>query len=311
MSARTIGPEAAADLLQVIRRAFGDRPALDPPTDALSETEESLAAQLEPLGGILVHDEHAEHDAPIAGAVLAPVGDAVFLRRVGVVPEARKRGVAHDLVETAAETVLRRRPGTRRLVVLAREELPHTVAFWRDNGFVELERRSPYVELERALPRRYDVATADAMRDLARRIAGLLREGDVLVLNGELGAGKTTFTQGLGEGLGVRGGVTSPTFVIARVHPSLVDGPVLVHVDAYRLGGAAELDDLDLDADLERAVTVVEWGAGLAEALSESPLQITIRRSLAATEIDPEEDPRVVEVLGSGPRWRGVDLPEG
>ena len=90
-----------------------------------------------------------------------------------------------------------------------------------------------------------------------------------MVLTGELGAGKTTFTQGLGEGLGVRGGVTSPTFVIARVHPSLVDGPDLVHVDAYRLGGIDELDDLDLDTSLDTAVTVVEWGAGLAEGLAE------------------------------------------
>ena len=80
----------------------------------------------------------------------------------------------------------------------------------------------------------------------------MLRAGDLVVLTGELGAGKTTFTQGLGAGLGVRGDVTSPTFVIARVHPSLVGGPALVHVDAYRLGGVAELDDLDLDTSLER-----------------------------------------------------------
>ena len=83
-----------------------------------------------------------------------------------------------------------------------------------------------------------------------------------MVLSGELGAGKTTFTQGLGAGLGVRGDVTSPTFVIARVHPSLSGGPALVHVDAYRLGGIDELDDLDLDASLDEAVTVVEWGEG-------------------------------------------------
>ena len=91
------------------------------------------------------------------------------------------------------------------------------------------------------------------------------------MLTGELGAGKTTFTQGLGEGLGVRGAVTSPTFVIARVHPSEVGGPALVHVDAYRLGGIDELDDLDLDASLDEAVTVVEWGTGIAEGPDRLP----------------------------------------
>ena len=108
-----------------------------------------------------------------------------------------------------------------------------------------------------------------------------MHAGDVVVLTGELGAGKTTLTQGMGVGLGVRGDVTSPTFVIARVHPSLVGGPDLVHVDAYRLGGIAELDDLDLDTSLDEAVTVVEWGAGLAEGLAESRLEITITRALA------------------------------
>ncbi|MGO4245441.1 tRNA (adenosine(37)-N6)-threonylcarbamoyltransferase complex ATPase subunit type 1 TsaE, partial [Janibacter sp. RAF20_2_2] len=101
----------------------------------------------------------------------------------------------------------------------------------------------------------------DATTALGRRLATLLRAGDLVVLTGGLGAGKTTLTRGLGAGLGVRGAVTSPTFVIARVHPSLVGGPELVHVDAYRLGGAAELDDLDLDSELDEAVTVVEWGA--------------------------------------------------
>ena len=100
----------------------------------------------------------------------------------------------------------------------------------------------------------------------------------MLVLTGDLGAGKTTLTQGIAEGLGVRGPITSPTFVIARVHPSLVGGPALVHVDAYRLGSALELDDLDLDADLDASVTIVEWGAGLAEQLSESRLELTHHR---------------------------------
>ncbi|GAA5022322.1 hypothetical protein GCM10023258_12470 [Terrabacter aeriphilus] len=139
-------------------------------------------------------------------------------------------------------------------------------------------------------------ATPDETQDFGRRLGALLRGGDVLVLTGDLGAGKTTLTQGIAEGLGVRGPITSPTFVIARVHPSLVDGPALVHVDAYRLGSAIELDDLDLDADLDASVTVVEWGAGLAEQLSESRLELTI----------VGEDVRTARLVGVGPRWGAV-----
>lgn len=128
---------------------------------------------------------------------------------------------------------------------------------------------------------------------LGAALAALLRAGDVLVLVGDLGAGKTTFTQGLGAGLRVRGPITSPTFVIARVHPSLAGGPALVHVDAYRLGGTAELDDLDLDTDVADSVTVVEWGAGVAEQLSDERLEITLT---GATE-------RTVTIRGIGPRW--------
>ncbi|WP_246383845.1 tRNA (adenosine(37)-N6)-threonylcarbamoyltransferase complex ATPase subunit type 1 TsaE, partial [Nocardioides stalactiti] len=155
------------------------------------------------------------------------------------------------------------------------------------------------------------VPTPADMRALATRVAGVLEAGDVLVLSGDLGAGKTTFTQGLGAALQVRGDVTSPTFVIARVHPSLVDGPDLVHVDAYRLGGAAELDDLDLDTDLDRAVTVVEWGEGLAEDLAESPLEIRITRAVGEESADgsgDDHDPRTVEIDPLGRRWLGVPL---
>ena len=127
--------------------------------------------------------------------------------------------------------------------------------------------------------------------------------------SGELGAGKTTFTQGLGAGLGVRGDVTSPTFVIARVHPSLADGPALVHVDAYRLGGVAELDDLDLDTSLDEAVTVVEWGEGLAEGLADDRLEVRIERAVADEADGRELDPRRVRVSPVGRRWLGVRLP--
>lgn len=123
------------------------------------------------------------------------------------------------------------------------------------------------------------VPDAEAMRALGERLAGRLGAGDVVVLSGPLGAGKTTLVQGIGSGLGVRGPVTSPTFVLARVHPSLVGGPALVHVDAYRLGSAVELDDLDLDASLDDSVVVVEWGEGLAEGLAPDPIVIRIDRA--------------------------------
>jgi len=139
-------------------------------------------------------------------------------------------------------------------------------------------------------------ATAEDTQDFGRHLGARLRGGDVLVLTGDLGAGKTTLTQGIAEGLGVRGPITSPTFVIARVHPSLVGGPLLVHVDAYRLGSAIELDDLDLDADLDASVTVVEWGAGLAEQLSESRLELTITG----------DDVRTARLVGVGDRWDDV-----
>jgi len=165
------------------------------------------------------------------------------------------------------------------------------------------------------------VATAAAMRDLGRRLASVLRAGDLVLLAGPLGAGKTTLVQGIGEGLEVRGPVTSPTFVIARVHPSLRGGPALVHADAYRLASPAEVDDLDLDASLAGSVTVVEWGGGLAEGLAADRLEITIGRAAGGGERagaesdgqgsgpDPAEpagapdEPRTVRVTGVGSRW--------
>lgn len=137
-------------------------------------------------------------------------------------------------------------------------------------------------------------------RALGERIGSLLRSGDLVVLTGQLGAGKTTLTQGLARGLKVRGPITSPTFVIARVHPSLVGGPSLVHVDAYRLGGEAELDDLDLDESLEESVTVVEWGHGLADHLSPELLEVELVRSGSE---DGDQQARTGILRGVGPRW--------
>ncbi len=146
------------------------------------------------------------------------------------------------------------------------------------------------------------LATAGQTHALGVRLAALLGPGDVVLLTGELGAGKTTLTQGLGQGLGVRGPITSPTFVIARVHPSLVGGPALVHADAYRLGEQAEWDDLDLDTEVDSAVTVVEWGSGLAESLGEDRLEIKLTRPGGA--VGHLDGSRNIAVSGMGPRWR-------
>ena len=176
------------------------------------------------------------------------------------------------------------------------------------------------------------VATAAEMRALGRSLATVLRAGDLVILSGGLGAGKTTLTQGIGDGLGVRGPITSPTFVIARVHPPLAPPattgqapPALVHADAYRLGSALELDDLDLDTDTAASVTVVEWGEGLAEGLAADRLEITIapaaagvqnaadRQNAAESESDPDDltgdMPRTVRIFAVGERWEGVKLP--
>ena len=153
------------------------------------------------------------------------------------------------------------------------------------------------------MPVEIDVPDRSAALELGRRLASLLQSGDLVLLSGPLGAGKTTLTQGIGAGLGVRGPITSPTFVIARVHPSLVGGPGLVHVDAYRLGGALELDDLDLDAAVAASVTVIEWGEGKGEQLAADRLVVRIDRHLGAA-----DDERTVTVHATGARWEGIDL---
>lgn len=192
--------------------------------------------------------------------------------------------------------------------------------------------------------RTLDVGTAEQTHTLGAALGAELEAGDLLVLSGELGAGKTTFTQGLGEGLGVRAGIISPTFVLVRIHPNLPDGPRpggpdLVHVDAYRLGSAAEIDDIDLENTMDTSVTVVEWGRDRVEHLSESRLEIELHRRLGgaapqaapqATEqpttpasaeqpaahpgdaaepggldfdTDDADEPRTVVFRGFGPRW--------
>ena len=177
------------------------------------------------------------------------------------------------------------------------------------------------------------VSTSAEMHALGQSLATVLRAGDLVILSGGLGAGKTTLTQGIGAGLGVRGPVTSPTFVIARVHPPApaaagqadatadlaAPRPPLVHADAYRLGSAVELDDLDLDTDTAASVTVVEWGEGMAEGLAPDRLEIAIAAAppvvgttadQAGQVADPAVDtPRTVRISMVGARWEGVELP--
>jgi tRNA threonylcarbamoyladenosine biosynthesis protein TsaE len=302
VAVRRVGPEAAPVVLEIVRTAFAARPPVDPPADALSETVESLASALG-YGGLVA----ARDGTDVGALVLDPRGRTLWLRRVGVLPEVREHGVATTLVSHALGYAARDYDD---VAVLARDELPATVTFWREHGFVETAARAPYVELRRPAPRAYDVPDVDAMRALGAALAGVLRPGDLVLLSGELGAGKTTLAQGLGAGLGVRGEVTSPTFVIARGHPPLTGGPALVHADAYRLGSVAELDDLDLDNSADDAVTVVEWGEGLAEGLAEDRLEVRIERPVADSAAQPAGlDVRRVQVSPVGRRWFGTALP--
>lgn len=176
--------------------------------------------------------------------------------------------------------------------------------------------------------RTVQVGSAIETQRLAERLGRELRAGDLILLDGPLGAGKTTFTQGLGRGLGAVEGIISPTFVLARRHPNDAHGsrpgaPGLVHVDAYRLADASQVEDIDLEETLAEWVTVIEWGRGKVEGLSESRLEIEIERPqggqrslsdvLAEFAADHDEDeaaavdePRTLRLRGIGPRWDRV-----
>jgi tRNA threonylcarbamoyladenosine biosynthesis protein TsaE len=292
-----VGPEAAADVLAVVHGAFGPRPELDPPSTAMAETHASVEDTLERSGGLLALVD----GLPVGALLLGRVEESLLLTRVSVLPEHQSAGVAQALASTADEVARRR--GLPRVQLTARIELPATVRFWEKCGYREVRREGPLLTMAKELAVTCEAATVEATRELGRRLAATVRAGDVLILSGDLGAGKTTFTQGLGEGLQVRGGVTSPTFVISRVHPSLVGGPPLVHVDAYRLGGLAELDDLDLDVSVDESVTVVEWGEGIAEGLADDRLEVAITR--ATGDSDGGSEVRTVRIKPVGARWVG------
>lgn len=151
------------------------------------------------------------------------------------------------------------------------------------------------------------ILDSEQMQSLGKKIGQQLRSGDYLVLTGQLGAGKTTFTQGLASGLQVAGSVTSPTFVVSRIHKSLIDGPELIHIDAYRLSHSDQLLDLNLE-DHQNSVVVIEWGRNFISSLSDSWLDIEIFRDSEFNEEDPAAGIRKVKISFIGSRWNELDL---
>ncbi len=141
----------------------------------------------------------------------------------------------------------------------------------------------------------FNCSTSELTHQLGAKLGTYLRAGDVLILDGPLGAGKTTFTQGIAEGINVRGPITSPTFVIYRIHPNLSSGPSLIHLDAYRLKSLSEVDDLDVDSNLFNAVLVAEWGSGKLENIADEYLVIKFIRH--------EDDTRSITFFPVGNRW--------
>lgn len=159
------------------------------------------------------------------------------------------------------------------------------------------------------------ITSVDQTQALGKALGRLLEAGDLLMLRGELGAGKTTFAQGIGRGMQVRGQVSSPTFIVARVHPSLVGGPDLIHADAYRITDLEDLETLDLDSTIDECVTIVEWGEGKTEAMSDARLEVDVTRATGGAVktdgdvIDLEhmdDGRRVITFHPHGQRWEGV-----
>ena len=286
---RVLGEVPADEVHALTLRAFAGQEALTPPSGALSEDPATIVADFAEHGGVLVRDDDG---TLLAACRVRRLGAVWVLRRCAVDPSYRRSGLGHALVDAAAAWALAE--GAVRLHVGVRDALTDSRGFWEGAGFAPLVRHGGFwTELTRPLP--VKLVGPEATFALGERLAAELRAGDLLVLNGPLGAGKTALTQGIGAGLGVRGAVTSPTFVLARVHR----GPLpLVHVDAYRLrdaGGRLELDDLDLDASLADSVTVVEWGDGLVEGLAESRLDIRLER--------PTDEARTAFLTPYGGRW--------
>lgn len=283
--------------LELIHAAFRARPVVGEKPEALADDLGSVRARIEHGTCYLAFIG----DEPAGLVMTARQQGAMRLGRVGVLPQYREQGVASFLVEVVLEHLAA--TGHERVQLLARKEFPAIQAWWGRHGFAPVGDEGNCVVLARLLPVAVEVPDAAAMRSLGTRLARLLRAGDLVIATGDLGAGKTTLTQGIGAGLDVAGPVISPTFVLSRVHPPRGEGPALVHVDAYRLGSFAELEDIDLEASFDASVTLVEWGAGVAEGLADDRLDIDIRRG-----IDPDDDTRWVFLTGVGDRWDRAEL---
>jgi tRNA threonylcarbamoyladenosine biosynthesis protein TsaE len=296
-------PQDAAAMVEVIHSAFGARPPLDPPSTAITETVESLAASLRRGSGVF-----ARVGSSPAGVimVLPGVDGVATFSRVSVHPDLQRHGIASAMVAAAEE--LAAVQGFQQVELFTRTEFPEFLAFWQHRGFV-IDRAVPHgVILTKALPLVIKVPTSEDMVRLGERLAPLLEPGDVIIAGGDLGAGKTTLTQGIGRGLGSEGPIISPTFVLSRIHPSAIGRPTLMHVDAYRLSTSYELDDLDLDAAVADSITVVEWGQGIAVGLSEDRLEIDVWTSPADFSAVGDDSERQVTFRAVGARWHGVDL---
>ena len=190
---------SAVDLLAVVHAAFAARPPVEPPPAALSDTLQSIAEALDGGFGMLA----AVDGRPVAGLIVGLDGEIATISRVAVLPDFRRRGIAGAMVQCAMDLLAA--DGVRTLAVRTRTEFPAVAAWWTRHGFVRVGEQPPLEELRRRLPVLVEAPTADAMQALGARLAGLLRAGDVLIATGDLGAGKTTLTQGIGAGLGVAG----------------------------------------------------------------------------------------------------------
>ncbi|PIF03845.1 MAG: tRNA (adenosine(37)-N6)-threonylcarbamoyltransferase complex ATPase subunit type 1 TsaE [Propionibacterium sp.] len=284
----------APGILSASRAAFGARPILGAAPAALQDSVADLETRLE-RGTALVA---AEGSKLVGGLFFEDSGsDSAYMSRVHVHPGFQGQGIARALIETAIQAAAIE--GFRTLELDVSSEYPEHLDSWRRYGFMQIRRNEQLIRLRRDLPVVVEVPTAADMQNLGRKLAKLLRPGDLLVLDGELGAGKTTLTQGIGAGMRVDGAIISPTFVLSRIHPPLEAGPALVHVDAYRLASAAEVFDIDIADTLAESITVIEWGRGLAEQLSDSRLEVTIDRA---------DDTRVVYLGAVGPAWNDRDL---
>ncbi|MDQ6648895.1 MAG: tRNA (adenosine(37)-N6)-threonylcarbamoyltransferase complex ATPase subunit type 1 TsaE [Actinomycetota bacterium] len=268
------GAEAAAEVHALARAAFAGNGVLDPPTGALRDSVAEVRADLAAYGGVLAHT-----DGRLVGALRRrPEGDRLWLRRVAVSAAYQRRGLGAALMRWAVERARER--GFAEVAVRVRHVLPGNHAFYRALGFTAVGERDAWVELTLPLSGAVVLDTAEQTQAYGARMAAALAPGDLVVLSGSLGAGKTVLVQGIARGLGINDTVTSPTFVLARVYGG---GRIpLVHVDAYRLGSGAAarlaVDDLDLDADAAESVTVVEWGSGVVEGLAEARLEVHLER---------------------------------